>query len=111
MTIWQYRCQSCGGVHEVSTRPGGAMLLRCSETREWVWHDETAFLTGSGGASRRARNGAAAKGGTRTSRPARSASGSRASSRRASTPARAARKSQSRRPSSGRASKARTGRR
>lgn len=45
MATWEYRCQSCGGVHEVSVRPAGAMLLRCTATHEWAWHDEGAFLS------------------------------------------------------------------
>jgi hypothetical protein len=45
MAIWQYRCVSCGGVHEVSVRPAGeAMLLRCIVTRQWNWHEPAAFL-------------------------------------------------------------------
>ncbi len=40
----QYRCVSCGSVHETSVRPGGTMLLRCVETGEWAWHDVSRFL-------------------------------------------------------------------
>lgn len=91
MATWQYRCQSCGGMHEVSARPAGAMLLRCTVTREWAWHDESAFLAGaspaasprSAGAARSARKAARGKAGRARagSRPragARGASSSRA---------------------------------
>ncbi len=45
MAIWVYRCQSCGGTHDVSVRPAGAMLLRCTTLHEWAWHDESAFVS------------------------------------------------------------------
>jgi hypothetical protein len=98
MATWQYRCQSCGGVHEVSVRPAGAMLLRCTVSREWGWHDESVFLAagasptspyaavrtssaGGGKSPRRARAGTRAGGAgrKRASSPsrARSAAGSR----------------------------------
>ncbi len=47
MAIWMYRCQTCGGTHEVSVRPAGAMLLRCTTVHEWAWHDESAFVSAS----------------------------------------------------------------
>jgi hypothetical protein len=98
MATWQYRCQSCGGVHEVSVRPAGAMLLRCAVTREWGWHDESVFLgagvsptspsaavrtsrAGGGKSARRVRAGTRAGGAGRkrasSSSRARSAAGSR----------------------------------
>ncbi len=40
----QYRCLSCGSVHETSVRPGGAVYLRCAVTREWAWHEPSRFL-------------------------------------------------------------------
>ncbi len=60
MATWEYRCQSCGSVHEVSVRPAGAMLLRCTATREWAWHDASAFV----GAAVPVRAASAGAGGT-----------------------------------------------
>jgi hypothetical protein len=60
MASVQYRCVSCGGVHEISVRPGGTMLLRCVETGEWAWHDGSRFLpppaSAGTGAANRSRN-------------------------------------------------------
>jgi hypothetical protein len=44
MAIVQYLCLSCGGVHETSVRPGGAVYLRCAVTRQWAWHDPSRFV-------------------------------------------------------------------
>ncbi len=67
MATWQYRCVACGGVHDMSVRPAGAMLLRCTVNHEWAWHDESAFLSaaapiranGAGARLSGARSGAA----------------------------------------------------
>jgi len=45
MAIVQYQCLSCGGVHETSVRPGGAVYLRCAVTRQWAWHDPSRFVS------------------------------------------------------------------
>jgi hypothetical protein len=82
MAIWQYRCVSCGGVHEVSVRPAGeAMLLRCIVTRQWNWHEPAAFLTPAAevGVFRAAAAKAPARRSSTRSRPA---SGRRAAARR-----------------------------
>ncbi len=43
MATWQYRCVSCGSVHEAPLRPGGAVYLRCVVTRQWAWYDPSRF--------------------------------------------------------------------
>ncbi len=43
MATWQYRCVSCGSVHEAPLRPGGVVYLRCVVTRQWAWHDPSRF--------------------------------------------------------------------
>ena len=50
MASVQYRCLSCGSVHETSVRPGGAVYLRCVTTGEWAWHDVSRFLNSSASA-------------------------------------------------------------
>ncbi len=52
MAIVMYRCQSCGGLHEASVRPGGgSVYLRCVVTRAWAWHEPSNFLTASASAA------------------------------------------------------------
>lgn len=95
MAVWQYRCVSCGGVHEVSVRPAGeAMLLRCLVTRQWNWHEPAAFLSVvaespvarvTASAARQPR----AVRRTRTAAKARPASGPRAAAKRRTHAARA----------------------
>jgi len=52
MPIVMYRCQSCGGLHEASVRPGGgSVYLRCIVTRQWAWHEPSHFLTAAEPAS------------------------------------------------------------
>jgi len=43
MAVWQYRCISCGNVHEAPLRPDGSVYLRCVATREWAWYNPEAF--------------------------------------------------------------------
>jgi hypothetical protein len=45
MATWQYRCISCGSMHEAPLRPGGVVYLRCVVTRQWAWHDPSRFAT------------------------------------------------------------------
>jgi hypothetical protein len=47
MPAWQYRCKSCGNVHEAPLRPGGTVYLRCLTTREWAWYEASSFRTPS----------------------------------------------------------------
>jgi hypothetical protein len=44
MSAWQYRCVSCGEVHDAPLRPEGTVFLRCVTTRVWAWHEPESFL-------------------------------------------------------------------
>jgi hypothetical protein len=69
MATWQYRCVICGDLHDSPVRPAGAMLLRCVETREYAWHDSTAFLVVGAVSAERGDQAAPARNG-RTGAPA-----------------------------------------
>lgn len=48
MAAVRYRCQSCGGIHEISRRFDGTTYLRCVVTGQWAWHDPSALLPPEG---------------------------------------------------------------
>jgi hypothetical protein len=56
MAAVRYRCQSCGGIHEISRRFDGTTYLRCAVTGEWAWHDPSALLPPEGAEAETARS-------------------------------------------------------
>jgi len=101
MPRFLYQCLLCGGMHEVSVRPGGAMYLRCVVTQRWAWHDPSRFLSeepavgprkaaASNGNARRAAKAPARKAAATHRPPAASKRAVPRTAARKATPARAA---------------------
>ena len=99
MASWQYRCKSCGQMHETLLRPGGSAYLRCAITHAWAWYEASIFTApaetarrGSGVAAAGLRL-AARRGGARIARrSARSEHGAAARKTATRKPVRSARK-------------------